>query len=421
MTVHDFDPFSRATIEDPYPFYRALRDEAPLFRPKGADCHYVSRYEDIRAIAMDPDRFSSNIVAILLAGGKGRLSTFVPPSLPIAPPDVLAIQDPPIHRTQRKIATAGLGQGFVQGLEPIVRDLTDSLLDDVLSRPDPDWMERFAFRLPMTLTLDILSLPRADADRAKVWADRAIALLSGVNTRRQLAGHLVSGFSFFAYCKREVRAARGRPVGRFMRTLLDAVDDGSMRESEAASVVLQLIIAASDSSASLMGSAVAMLAQDLDLQDRLRAEPALVPAFVEEALRLETPFQGHFRQTKTQVELHGQTLPAGTRVMLLWASGNRDERQYEDPERVDLERKGLRTHYGFGHGIHLCLGAPIARMEGRIALESLLARTERFTLGSGPLRHRKSVFVRTLEHLPLRVTPRAHGRPSLKSASSPRA
>ena len=121
MAVTDFDPFSADTIENPYPFYEALREEAPLFKPKGADCYYLSRYDDIKQVAMDPERFSSNIVAILLAGGSGRLSTFVPPRLPFTPPDVLAIQDPPIHRIQRKIATAGLGKGFVDVLEPQVR------------------------------------------------------------------------------------------------------------------------------------------------------------------------------------------------------------------------------------------------------------------------------------------------------------
>jgi cytochrome P450 len=408
MAVTDFDPFSVDTIENPYPFYEALREEAPLFKPKGADCYYLSRYDDIKQVTMDPERFSSNIVAILLAGGSGRLSTFVPPRLPMAPPDVLAIQDPPIHRVQRKIATAGLGKNFIQVLEPQVRDLVDEHMRPVLAAHEIDWMDRFAFRIPITLTLDILSIPRKDAMTVKAWADEAIALLSGVNTRWQLAWKTLKGLRFMRWCRAQFAEAQTRkPQPAFMMgALIDAVREGKMSQDEAAATVLQIIIAGSDSSASLMGSMVRLLAQNPDAQHELRAAPELVPNFIEEVLRLESPFQGHFRKTKMPVEIHGQQLPRDARVMLLWASGNRDPRKWPEPERIDLQRAGARQHLGFGHGIHLCLGAPIGRMEGRIAMEQLLERTEWVELGSGNFPHRKSVFVRTLERLPVKVHPR---------------
>lgn len=408
MTVHDFDPFGAQTIENPYAFYEALREEAPLFKPKGADCYYLSRYEDIKQVAMDPDRFSSNIVAILLAGGSGRLSTFVPPRLPMAPPDVLALQDPPVHRIQRKIATAGLGKGFVQVLEPQVRGLVDRHLDDVLRAREVDWMDAFAFRIPIALTLDILSIPRDDAMQVKSWADEAISLLSGVNTRWELAKKVWNGFGFFKWCRAQLEDAERRhpQPGFMMGALIDAVREGVMTRREAAATVLQIIIAGSDSSASLMGSMVRLLAQNPDVQQELRAHPELIPAFVEETLRLESPFQGHFRKTKVPVELYGQALPPNERIMLLWASGNRDPRKWPSPSEIDLRREGARQHLGFGYGIHLCLGAPIGRMEGRIALEQLLARTDWVELDGTDFPHRQSVFVRTLERLPIKVHPR---------------
>lgn len=408
MSVTDFNPFSVDTIEDPYPFYEALREEAPLFKPRGADCYYLSRYEDIKQVAMDPDRFSSNIVAVLLAGGSGRLSTFVPPRLPMAPPDVLAIQDPPIHRVQRKIATAGLGKGFVQVLEPQVRALVDEHMSNVLAGGEVDWMDAFAFRIPIALTLDILSIPRDDATAVKAWADESISLLSGVNTKWQLVRKLINGFGFVKWCRTQFEEAEARDPqpGFMMGALIDAVREGKMRRSEAVATVLQIIIAGSDSSASLMGSMVRLLAQSPDVQEELRAHPELVPNFVEETLRLESPFQGHFRQTKVRVEVHGQELPSNSRVMLLWASGNRDHRKWHEPNTIDLHRAAPRQHLGFGHGIHLCLGAPIGRMEGRIALEQLLERTDWVELGTGDFPHRRSVFVRTLERLPVKVYPK---------------
>jgi len=405
MSVHDFDPFSAETIESPYAFYDALREEAPLFRPKGADCYYLSRYDDIKQVAMDPERFSSNIVAILLAGGSGRLSTFVPPRLPFAPPDVLAIQDPPEHRAQRKVVTKGLGKDFSKVIEPAVRALVDESLSDVLAQGEVDWMRSFAFRIPITLTLDILALPRDDALAVKSWADDSIALLSGVNTKWQLTKKILRGLRFVRWCRKQYEAAEARDPqpGYLMGALIDAVRDGTMERSEAVATVLQIIIAGSDSSASLMGSMVRLLAQNPDVQEELRAHPELVPNFVEETIRLESPFQGHFRQTKVPVELHGETLPTGSRVMLLWASGNRDPRKWPAPDQLALHRAGPRHHLGFGHGIHLCLGAPIARMEGRIAIEELLRRTDWVQLGEGDFPHRRSVFVRTLERLPIRI------------------
>jgi cytochrome P450 len=408
MPVHDFDPFSAETIENPYVFYEALREEAPLFKPRGADCYYLSRYDDIKQVAMDPEHFSSNIVAILLAGGSGRLSTFVPPRLPMAPPDVLALQDPPVHRIQRKIATAGLGKGFVQTFEPQIRALVDERLDEVLRAREVDWMDAFAFRIPIALTLDILSISRDDAMQVKSWADEAISLLSGVNTRAQLARKVWNGLGFFRWCRRQLDAAERRAPqpGFMMGALIDAVREGVMTQREAAATVLQIIIAGSDSSASLMGSMVRLLAQSPEVQEELRSNPELIPAFVEETLRLESPFQGHFRKAKVPVELHGQRLAPNERVMLLWASGNRDPRKWRDPTRIDLRREGPRQHLGFGYGIHLCLGAPIGRMEGRIALERLLERTEWVELDDTDFSHRPSVFVRTLERLPVKLHPK---------------
>ncbi len=216
---------------------------------------------------------------------------------------------------------------------------------------------------------------------------------------------MLNGFRFFKWCRDQFDEAEAREPkpGFMMGALIDAVREGTMTRADAAAIVLQIIIAGSDSSASLMGSMVRLLAQNPEVQEELRAKPELVPNFVEEVLRLESPFQGHFRKTKVPVELHGETLPENARVMLLWASGNRDPRKWPNADQIDLHRAGPRQHLAFGHGIHLCLGAPIGRMEGRIAMEQLLDRTDWVELADGDFPHRKSVFVRTLERLPVRL------------------
>lgn len=396
-----FDAFSRETIENPYPFYRAMREQAPVFRPRRSDWWYVTRYEDIKAVARDTETYSSNIVATLMTGGGGRLLKV--PDLPWFPVDVLAIADPPAHQMHRKISTAGMGRGFPGDLEPWISAKVEAMLDQSLPKGKMDWMEALAFRLPIQVALRMLSLDPSMAAFVKRLSDDSIDLLAGTTTRLRMARDMVSAYRLYRWCVRAFERARAEPPPGLMGGLVDAVDKGQLSDKEASSIVLQIIIAGSDSSASLMGSAVALLAQDQALQDELRTHPERIAAFVEEAIRLEAPFQGHFRQTTRACELAGTALPKGARLFLAWASANRDEKHYPDAELVRLDRPRPRAHFSFGHGIHLCIGAALGRLEARLAVTALLARTRSFRLDEGELRHRASVFVRTLERLPLCV------------------
>jgi cytochrome P450 len=403
-----FDPFARQTIEDPYPFYESMRKHAPVFRPRGADWWYVTRFDDIKAVARDTDTYSSNIVALLVTKGAGRLLAV--PNLPGFPVDVLAIADPPVHGVHRKISTLGLGRSFPADLEPWIEIKVEAMLDEALSGRDGpiamDWMQHLAFALPMQVALRMLSLDPAEHDRIKRLCDAAIDLLAGNTSRWRMANDMLGSLQLYRWCVRSFAAAQRKRPGGLMGALVDAVEGRSITSKEAASIVLQILIAGSDSSASLMGSAVSLLASDRALQDELRANPDRIPAFVEEAIRLEAPFQGHFRQTTRSCELGGVALPAGARLFLLWASGNRDEAHYEDPQAVNLQRQRPRAHFSFGHGIHLCIGAALGRMEAQVAVATLLRRTRCFSLDGPPPLHRPSVFVRTLERLPLRLETR---------------
>ncbi|MCA9771722.1 MAG: cytochrome P450, partial [Myxococcales bacterium] len=244
--------------------------------------------------------------------------------------------------------------------------------------------------------------------RMKHWSDESIALLSGVNTPEEMATHMAESWAFYEYIRETYRDLADAPPSPLLAALVAGTrgSDAPLAEDEAHSIILQLLIAGSDSSASMMGSALWILARDPALQSELRGDPAKIPVFLEEVLRLESPFQGHFRVAREDAELGGAKLRAGDRLMVLWASGNRDERQFEDPDRVRLDRRSATKHFGFGHGLHLCVGAPLARMEGRIVLEEILRRTTGFELAPGSVRHRPSAFVRTLEALPIRWTPR---------------
>jgi cytochrome P450 len=187
----------------------------------------------------------------------------------------------------------------------------------------------------------------------------------------------------------------------------EAVDSGQLDDLEALIILLLLVSAGSESTTSLIGTGVSILARDHALQERLRADPALVETFVEEACRVDPPFRGHYRRVTKDVQLAGVPLPAEARLVLIWPAANHDASAFEDPDSINVERDAPRRHVGFGWGIHLCLGAPLARLEARVAFEQLLARTSRFELGVAEedLHHHKSLLVRRLMDLPLRLTP----------------
>ena len=179
-----------------------------------------------------------------------------------------------------------------------------------------------------------------------------------------------------------------------------------MNDLEAFVIFLLLVSAGSESTTSLIGTGVSILARDPALQERLRADPALVETFVEEACRIDPPFRGHYRRVIRDTQLAGVGLPAEARLVLLWPAANHDASAFETADVVDLERDAPRRHLGFGWGIHLCLGAPLARLEARVAFEQLLARTSHFELDmpAENLHHHKSLLVRRLVELPLRLT-----------------
>jgi cytochrome P450 len=399
----EFDAFAQATIESPYAFYRSLRTHAPVYRVPKADYYLVSRHADIKSVAMNNGTYSSNLTSIVMAQTDGSVASLDVGQLGIGPVDVLAVQDPPAHTRQRALTHPRFAMRTVRGREQSVRDQANNLLDAALeNQQETNWMKKFASLLPMAVIIDIIGLPLEDRDQLKAWSDLAIALLSGTSTAAQMATHATGALSLFQYLQGRFEEARRDPEDDLLGLLAEATgtDDDALTVEESVSILLQLIIAGNESTASLIGSATRLLAENPDLQEALRRDPSRIPLFIEEAVRLESPFQGHFRKATEACELAGVALPEGARLMVLWASGNRDERVFESPDAIDLDRPNLRAHLGFGHGIHLCIGAQLARLEAKVAIDELLKRTTQFEM-AGPVRHVSSVFVRTPTELPI--------------------
>jgi cytochrome P450 len=397
-TLSSIDPFAPDTIECPFAFYQALRREAPVYMLPRLGYFVVSRFEDIQHVVMHPEIFSSTLVGFLFDGrlvdGREHGARAV---------DVLAIADPPDHTRQRKLLTQAFNVRRIGRLEPDIRALADGLVDRFVGDGRADWVRQFADPLPMRVIAALLGLPREDVDDLKRWSDAGVAILSGLNTAEQLfeCARLTEELLKYLRTRLDERMAAPRRED-VLGELVQAIggDEESLTEDEAVSILVQLVIAGNESTASLIASATCALLQRSDLETSLREDRSRIPAFVEEALRLESPFQGHFRLATVDTEIGGVKIPAGSRLMVLWASGNRDPGQFPSPEEADLCRTNAKEHLGFGAGIHYCLGAPLARLEGRIAIETLLDRLPGVHLApEQTCRHMPSVFVRRLEAL----------------------
>jgi cytochrome P450 len=404
----DFRPLENACFQQPYDFYRMIRNEHPVYQlPNGIFC--VSRFDDIVAVSRDHNTFSSTHQGIIaglrpdqdIAEAGAKMEAMA--QMGVVPADVLALSDPPKHTSERKVGHKGLNARFVKSLDPMVESLCREMMDEFIDAGKLEFMQEFGWRLPMRLIIRLLGFPDEDFEKIKVWCMHGIASQSGIASPAELMQSRAATMTFMRYCWDQFLIAKANPrddlSGIFVAAATDP--DNPMTDQVAVSGIFQLLIAGSDSSATSMGNALKLLIENPDLADEIRADiDNKLPAFIEEVFRLEAAFQGHFRWVKKDTELHGVKLPRGSRVFLMWASGNRDERVFENPERIDLNRKNGKKHLTFGHGIHACIGRELARSEIRIVLREFLTRTRNLRIdGEAPFL--ASMFARTLVQLPV--------------------
>jgi cytochrome P450 len=392
--------FSPEAIEDPYPVLRRLLAEAPVHLLPDQQLYVVLGFEAIRQVVADPQAYSSNLVA-LMAVQAGTAEV-----VDLGRADVLATADPPAHTAHRALVAGAFAR-------PAVRELTQAIDDLLVPRATAmavagggDWMAEVAVPVPVRVIAHLLALPAADHDRLARWSDDAITLVSGVATPELTDRAVTSVADFIGYLAERVELARQAPAGGLIDAIAVAAGDGRLTPDEAAVLLTQLVTAGAESTTSLLGAAVRMLAAQPAVQAALRADPTRAEALVEEALRLESPFRGHFRVTTRPVRLCGRELPAGARLMLLWGASNRDQDVFRDPEGFDLDRPGSKIHNSFGRGIHFCVGAHLARLEATRAIQALLDATSDIRLADTRHRHVPSLMIRRLQHLNLQLSPR---------------
>jgi cytochrome P450 len=321
-------------------------------------------------------------------------------------PGIIATADPPDHERQRRVLSKKFSVGTIRAMEPSFRDLVASALTEVGIRGRFDWMSLVAEPLPMVMVARILGFSDDELPILRRFGFGLVDRISGFATEQRIQELETEGISDISLVVDAYMKARAGSVeygDGVITAVAKAANTGELDDVEALGILTVLLAAGGESTTSLLGTAVHLLATNPELQDSLRSDSSLVPTFIEEALRFDPPFRGHYRIATEDTELAGKTVPAGSHVVLMWPAANRDEGAYEQPDEVRLDRPNPRHHVGFGWGIHLCIGAPLARLEARVAVEELLRSTHGFRLNEDvdPPRYIQSLLVRRFDSLPL--------------------
>jgi cytochrome P450 len=391
----EYNPFAWETQHNPYPVYRQLRDEAPVYHNEELGFWALSRYEDVIAAHLNHEDFSS-AHGVTIAGTEKDAPFII-------------VKDPPEHTAHRKIVARLFTPRRISQLEPFIRRTAAGLLDRLEDKATFDVVEDFSFRLPLDVISELIGIPESLREEVHRLSDRLANLdengdLSedGINATLELAG-LLAGLVA------ERRATPGDDVITMLMTTPVEQEDGSERmltDDELAGRFLELSFAGHETVAKLIPNGVVALTWFPDARRELSANPALMANAVEEMLRWDPPSHYQGRWTTRDVRVGDAVIPAGQRVILITGSAVHDERKYPDPDTFDIHRD-IDRHVSFGFGRHLCLGASLARLETRVAFEELLKRFPDFSIDESGVARRINPNVRGLARLPLVVGPGA--------------
>jgi cytochrome P450 len=359
-----WDPYDVATDRDPYPTFKRLRDEAPLYYNPEHDFYAVSRFEDVERGFMDPATFIS---------GRGGILELIKAGIEM-PPGILIFEDPPTHTIHRRLLSRMFTPKRVAALEPKIRDFCARSLDPHVGTGSFDFIADLGAQMPMRTIGMLLGIPEADQEAIRDQTDANLRTKEGepmvVDPDKLASGELFADY---------IDWRADHPSDDIMTELLQAEfedETGTRRNLTRPEILTYLSVVAgagNETTARLIGWAGKVLAEHPDQRRELVEDRSLIPGAIEELLRYETPAPHVGRCAKVDVEVQGQTIPADSAVLFLNASANRDERRFPDPDRFDIHRKD-GPHITFGYGIHFCLGAALARLEGRVALDEVLNR-----------------------------------------------
>ncbi|HEX2851471.1 MAG TPA: cytochrome P450 [Acidimicrobiales bacterium] len=382
-----FDPFDPAFLADPYPTYARLRDTAPVLSAQApviddprARTWVLSRYEHVSAAARDWQRFSSSPLNAGVPGMRFLIGS-----------------DPPDHTTLRRLVNRPFHPNAVKAMEPRIRELAAGLVDILVEKASTgpaDLVELLSEPLPVIVIAEMLGIPADRRADFKRWSD---AMIGGLSPDFDRNAGAVAAMEMFGYFNEVVAERKERPGDDLISVLVGGKEP--LSNPELLMFCMLLLVAGNETTTNLISNMTAALFENEEAMARLRADPSLLPAAIEEALRFDSPVQSIWRMTTTDVEIEGVEIPERSLVTLLYGAANRDPAAFADPDRFDIDRRPT-NHLAFGSGIHLCLGAPLARLEARVAFELLLTRTSLLE-PAGAGERIQNLIVRGMRRLPV--------------------
>ena len=390
---HAYNPVAYRNTQNPYPAYAALRERGQAHRSRLMNAWIFGRYEDVAAILPDWQRFSSDGRK---AKRPGKRTVIPDPGTP----SLLSL-DPPDHRRLRGLVSKAFTPRAVNALEPHIRSLMHELLDGIDDLSGFDLMEVVAKPLPVIVIAEMLGVPVEDRPRFRSWSDRRARILEPTIAPEERADAIRAGADLDAYFAPLIEERCADPQEDILSGLVQAEEEGDrLDEAEMIALLRLLLVAGNETTVNLIGNGMLALLKHPEQLQRLRDDPSLVPSAVEELLRYDSPVQLDLRRIVEDCDVNGFPVKRGEDIVMLIGGANRDPEQFEDPDGLDVGRDRA-SHISFGRGIHACIGAPLARLEARIAIEVLLERFSSIRLADPPARFRPSIVLRGLESLPV--------------------
>ena len=380
----EFDPFGEDFLADPYPFFARYRDESPVFYSPSLDYWVLTRYPDVRRAFRDTDIYSAANALAPIQPRAPRAAAIMTDGRFRSTP-TLTNTDPPVHTRARRIANAAFTPKLVAQMEPFIRDLAIRLIEERLHGGRADIVRALSWELPALVIFKVLGVPDADVPRVKAWGGNRLMFMFG-HTDEESQVNVAEGMvAFWQYTEQLVAERISNKRDDFTSELVHALDPGGqpLAPNEAATVLFGLLLAGHETTTNLISNATRRFLEHPSAWSELCADPSLIPNAIEEVLRFDPSVLIWRRRTKVATQIQGVDVPADANLLLLIGSANRDPQMFADAEVLDIRRANAREHLAFGAGNHLCLGAPLARLEARVAFEELTRRRPGLRLVSG--------------------------------------
>ncbi len=406
MTAPAASPLSITTLlhsaglADAGPWYQQLHAEDPVHWDEAINAWIIVRHDDIMTILQDPRVSSARIMPALQRVPADQRETLRPIYERLA--KQIMFTDPPDHTRLRALMNRAFTARRMDALRPVIQQIVDGLLDRVQDAGRMDLIRDLAYPLPATVIGDLLGVPRSDQDQFKKWSGDFVIFLGNARVAPERVAEALQGVAaFIEYFRGLVAAHRAHPQDDLIGALLSAAEQGAMFDEDELFANCMFVLAAGhETTTNLIGNGLLLLLQRPDQLAALRADPGLIQGMVEEVLRYESPIRCMTRSVRQDLELGGKQLQAGQSLMLVMGAANRDPARYHDPDTFDVTRHEAR-HLAFGHGPHFCLGAPLARIEGQIAISTVLRRLPNLRLADESPVWEPHILFRGLQTLPV--------------------